>query len=197
MKRRTDSEIYQENRRLSHLAQKAKTLEELIESLNSKQRREVAKNPFSPKRATNRPKKYSPASISKGKLLFPVVGKLKTHFGQKSSSGLVQKGITIESRAKSQVIATFDGKVVITGKFRGYGLLLIIEHGKGYHSLLAGLSRIDVKPGVALIAGEPVGIMGATSGQKQILYAEFRHNGQPINLVPWFLSENKLNKEVN
>jgi septal ring factor EnvC (AmiA/AmiB activator) len=61
---------------------------------------------------------------------------------------------------------------------------LIIEHGDGYHSLLAGLERIDGVVGQWLVAGEPVGIM--PSGDREAaLYLELRHNGQPINPLPW------------
>jgi septal ring factor EnvC (AmiA/AmiB activator) len=59
---------------------------------------------------------------------------------------------------------------------------LIIEHGDGYHSLLAGLERIDGAVGQWLVAGEPVGVMPTGDAS---LYLELRHHDQPINPLPW------------
>jgi septal ring factor EnvC (AmiA/AmiB activator) len=98
--------------------------------------------------------------------------------------GNVEKGITIETRSAAQVIAPYAGQVVFAGQFRGYGLLLIIEHGEGYHTLLAGMDRIDSTVGQRVVAGEPVGVMGQTEG-KPTLYVELRRNGQPVNPLPW------------
>ena len=61
---------------------------------------------------------------------------------------------------------------------------LIIEHGEGYHTLLAGMARIDGTVGQHLTTGEPVGVMGQGEG-KPLLYVELRHNGQPVNPLPW------------
>jgi len=75
--------------------------------------------------------------------------------------------------------------VMFRGPFRGYGEILIIEHGGGYHTLLAGLARTDVALGQWLLAGEPVGIMGPASNGSPELYFELRHDGQPIDPSPW------------
>ena len=53
------------------------------------------------------------------------------------------KGVTLATRAGATVVSPFDGVVAFAGPFRGYGELLIIEHTEGYHTLLAGLGRID------------------------------------------------------
>ena len=70
--------------------------------------------------------------------------------------------------------------MVFAGPFRGYGQILIIGHGDGYHSLLAGLDRIDSSVGQWLVAGEPVGTMPDGAGKPR-LYLELRHDNQPIN----------------
>ncbi len=89
----------------------------------------------------------------------PAVGKLKRRYGENDEYGAASKGIVIETRPGGQVVAPFDGRIEFAGPFRGYGQILIIEHGDGYHSLLAGLERIDGEVGQWLVAGEPVGIM--------------------------------------
>ena len=78
------------------------------------------------------------------------------------------------------------------GDFRGYGQLLIIEHSGGYHSLLAGMTRIDSVMGQQVLTGEPVGVMGGDAGsstdQDAILYVELRREGQSINPSSWLSS---------
>ncbi|MBL95727.1 MAG: hypothetical protein CMF70_10540 [Magnetovibrio sp.] len=196
LKRRTDSRIFQENERLSLLAKKAKTLKDLLKELTSKKRFTVSKNTKKSRKRNATWSKVQPVAAAKGKFLFPVVGKLTSRFGQKNNSGIIQKGITIETEPRSPVIATYHGRVVFTGEFRGYGLLLIIEHGDGYHSLLAGMEKITVDPGATLTIGDPVGIMAKLNSKKPSLYAEFRKNGQPINLVPWLISGSRDKEEV-
>jgi murein hydrolase activator len=126
-----------------------------------------------------------PFSRARGKLLRPAVGSIVGTYGQATGSGLTRKGITIETRAGAHVVAPYDGEIVFAGEFRGYGQLLIIEHGEGYHSLLAGLARLEGVLGSRLLAGEPVGVMGRNSSRNTSLYMELRRNGQPINPLPW------------
>ncbi len=83
------------------------------------------------------------------------------------------------------MVSPHEGRVVFAGPFRRYGQLLIIEHGEGYYSLLAGLARIDGVIGQWILGGEPVGIMGRPGNGNPALYMELRRNGQPINPLPW------------
>jgi septal ring factor EnvC (AmiA/AmiB activator) len=114
-----------------------------------------------------------------------VVGRIIGRFGQTLSTGLTRKGMRLQTASGAQVVAPYEGRVVYAGKFRGYGELLIIEHGEGYHSLLSGLARIDNTIGQWVVAGEPVGVMGRPDSRKPVLYVELRRNGQPINPLPW------------
>ena len=124
---------------------------------------------------------------ARGTLPYPVAGTLSAKFGEAAdpsdTAGLRTKGITIKAAPGSQVIAPFDGVVAFAGPFRGYGQLLILEHSEGYHTLLAGLGRIDGEVGQRVLAGEPVGIMETVATSS--LYVELRRDGQPINPLPW------------
>jgi septal ring factor EnvC (AmiA/AmiB activator) len=126
----------------------------------------------------------------------PAVGTVAGRYGEAAGSGpdagLRTKGITIQTRAGAQVVAPFDGIVAFTGPFRGYGLLLIIEHSEGYHTLLAGLGRIECSVGQRVLAGEPVGAMD--DGDKPALYVELRRDGQPVNPLPWMASRTANNE---
>lgn len=136
----------------------------------------------------------APGFTSKNRLPLPVVGKVIARYGQAGTGGMTHKGVTIETGATAQVVAPRSGRVVFADIFRGYGLLLIIEHRGGYHSLMSGLSRIDSTVGQSLLAGEPVGVMGNDPSQKPRLYVELRKNSQPVNPLPWLAArENKVN----
>ncbi len=128
-------------------------------------------------------------SKARGKLPFPAVGQVVGLYGQQLGAGQTSKGLSIETRPLARVIAPFEGKVVFAGPFRGYGQLLIIDHGEGYHSLLAGLGRIDTSIDQPVLAGEPVAVM-TEDGNQSVLYVEFRRDNQPINPLPW-LAERK------
>lgn len=126
-----------------------------------------------------------PFSTARGKLPMPVVGRIVGRYGQATSAGMTRKGISIATRSGAQVINPHDGLVVFAGPFRGYGQILILEHGEGYHTLLAGLASIDAVPGQWLATGEPVGRMETSDRANPVLYVELRRNGQPINPLPW------------
>ena len=119
-------------------------------------------------------------------LIMPVRGKLVLAYGQRAiGADSASQGISIQTRTQAQVVAPYDGQVVYAGEFRGYGQILIIEHSGRYHTLLAGLERIDAVAGQWILAGEPIGVMGGREERFPELYLEFRHAGQPVNPLPW------------
>ena len=144
-------------------------------------------------------------SDARGLIRPPVAGAVIRSFGSRDASGAVTQGLTIATRPDAQIVAPFDGRISYAGPFRHYGQLLIISVGEGYHVLLAGMNRIDCAVGQNILAGEPVGMMGAsparndlaanenparrdgTSGSGPALYIEFRKDGNPIDPRPWLL----------
>jgi len=120
-----------------------------------------------------------------------VRGQVTLSFGQPGEAGQPHRGLTYETRPDAQIVAPFDGHVAYAGLFRGYGLILIIDHGEGYHTLLAGLGRIDAVAGQVVAAGEPVGAAGTPESGNPNIYVEFRRNGQPINPLPWLAARNE------
>jgi septal ring factor EnvC (AmiA/AmiB activator) len=115
-------------------------------------------------------------------LQMPAAGEISRRFGDAEGFS-TSKGLTIATRPGAQVVAPFDGQVMFAGPFKGYGQILIIDHGGGYHSLLAGMEQVNASVGQAVIAGEPLGTM-RTEGAPG-LYLELRRQGQPINPLPW------------
>jgi septal ring factor EnvC (AmiA/AmiB activator) len=198
-----------EGARLKRLTEEAGSLRELFRKLESERvkrealRKKTLENQKIKESKTNRPLRLDPKSqvaalasfeirpISKarGRLTFPAVGNLKGRYGGAVRRGIRRKGIVVATRADAQVVAPYDGKVVFAGTFRGYGLLLIIEHSEGYHSLLSGLARIDTIIGQSLLSGEPVGKMGNMGAGREQLYVELRQNGTPIDPMPWMTAQ--------
>ena len=140
------------------------------------------------------PFEIDPISAARGKLTYPVFGAITGEFDGQMRKGRRRRGLTIETQPGAQVVAPFNGQIVFSGPFRGYGHLLIIEHGEGYHSLLAGMALVEGSVGQWLLTGEPVGLMARPPYGKPSLYMELRRNGQPVNPNPWLANEKgKLN----
>ena len=205
--------------RMAQLSAQAKDLRELIERLEAARKaREEAERRAAAERAAqiaalpksapdtatsdavaapppalldaSRPKTIRSFADARGAMLYPASGKILRRYGENDDFGMSSKGLTLMTRPGAVVVAPFDGRIEFAGPFKGYGQLLIIQHGDGYHSLLAGLDRIDGKPGDWLVAGEPVGAM-ATDDPKPRLYLELRHDGQPINPLPWLATRDE------
>ncbi len=118
-----------------------------------------------------------------GGLTLPVKGEVVGTFKEASGDRL---GMRIAGRPGGTVVAAYDGVIVYAGNFRSYGLVLILDHGEGYHSVLAELGRIDALLGQRVLAGEPVGTLSQGSAEPPQLYVELRRNGRPIDPGPWF-----------
>ena len=172
---------------LANLNKKAKTLSELFSRI-----RKFNHLPKSGSSVRKVIPKSTPdivnASPKEGEMTQPARGELVERFGQDKHIGSSSKGATYKTRQNAQVVAPFAGKVVFAGPFKGYSQILIIQHGKAYHTLLAGMQQVDVLLGQHLLAGEPVGIMGNKKPETR-LYVEVRRKGQPINPIPWFVGK--------
>jgi septal ring factor EnvC (AmiA/AmiB activator) len=131
---------------------------------------------------------------AQGDLPLPARGDIVTEFNATLDDGSRSEGIWIATADGVQVVTPYDGRIVFSGVFGDYGHLLIIAHGEGYHTVLAGFSRVDAVLGQWLLAGEPVGVMAEGGNGPQRLYVEFRHDGEPINPLPWLAAgDNKVN----
>ena len=130
----------------------------------------------------------------KGKLLVPVSGKVERRFGSYTDPTLRarinQKGIDFRAPSGAPIKAVFDGKVVHSGWFPGYGKILIVDHGGGYFTLYAHTSKIYKQVGDNVTVGESIGEVGDTGSLKgAYLYFELRHRGISQDPSPWFVEE--------
>ena len=117
--------------------------------------------------------------------VLPIEGALIEAFTAGQAPGGLNRGVRLRAEAASVVRAPRGGLVVFASVFRHLGLLLIIDHGREYHSLLAGFSSLRVAKGDRVEAGDVVGTLAVSSSRAHDLYLELRHRGVPQNPLPW------------
>ena len=120
-----------------------------------------------------------------GLLRSPAAGAVARSFGEPDREGQISEGLTFATLGQAQVVAPFDAVVEFAREFAGYGLVLILGVGDGYHIVLAGLSAVYAVEGQSVLAGEPVGEMADRRRPPPELYMEFRKGSSPIDPSPW------------
>ena len=129
-------------------------------------------------------------SALRGKLPFPVKGKILSSFGKnenpKFNTFTVQKGVEIEASLGAGIRAVYDGRVLYSDWFKGYGKILIIDHGEGYYTLSGHASSLLKAVGEEVRAGDVVALVGDTGSLKgPCLYFEIRQRGKPLDPMEW------------
>lgn len=119
-----------------------------------------------------------PPSDAPPRYMLPAAGRLVTGFGSVVAGQAPSRGISILSMGGAQVVAPGAGRVAFAGPYRGYGLIVIIEHGGGWSSLVTGLSQLDCQVGEQLVAG---GSLGRAGPDRPLLTLELRRQGVPVN----------------
>ncbi|MFQ5455674.1 MAG: murein hydrolase activator EnvC family protein [Nitrospirota bacterium] len=133
-------------------------------------------------------------AYQRGRLQWPNRGKIISGFGRqkhpKFDAYIYKKGIEIEGAYGDNIRAVFEGKVIYANWFKGYGLLLIIDHGNNYYTLYGHLSEINKKIGAKVKQGEIIGKIGDTGfSQVSSLYFEIRHKENAVNPLSWLKKE--------
>ena len=123
----------------------------------------------------------------KGKLALPVAGEILHRFGQgREGGGPAWKGLFIRAHQGQEVRAVGSGQVAFADWLRGFGNLLIIDHGDGFLSLYSNNESLYKQPGDPVRAGDVVAAVGATGGQEEPgLYFELRRQGKPFDPMTW------------
>ena len=170
-----NSNLAERKKEIASVSKKAKNLSDLVKRL------EIERT-----RAQEQAKKEQPikqAALPKiGKSQLPLTGKIRTKYNQKDDFGAKSKGVSIEGRGGALVVAPMGGIIRFAGYFKNYGNMLIIEHQNGYHSLIAGLEKIDTVVDQSVSAGEPLGnLYRSDNGKPPSLYFELRHKGKAID----------------
>lgn len=186
-------QIRHQRKEIDTLARDEKRLTRLIEKLARLAAASAAK-PAAPAKPGQKVDRVADASLAsldfvrlKGKLALPVAGEIQHKFGaSRDGGGPAWKGLFIRARQGQDVRAVGSGKVAFADWLRGFGNLLVIDHGNGYLSLYSNNESLYKQPGEPVRAGDVVAAVGATGGQDEPgLYFELRHQGKPFDPLAW------------
>lgn len=164
----------QNSAQLSGLKKNEKQLKRLISSLQKATPAVPANN-----------NSAQPFDRLKGKLVWPVKGRIVRTFNSPRSGG-VWDGVLIKAKEGTAITAIARGKVVFSEWLKGYGLLVIVQHGKKYMSLYAFNQSLYKKVGDWVEVGDILATVGNSGGrEKPGLYFEIRKKGEPLNPKKW------------
>ncbi|MFQ5897727.1 MAG: murein hydrolase activator EnvC family protein [Candidatus Methylomirabilia bacterium] len=180
-----DQRAYHE-RLVSELSEAAGQLKALVQELQAREKR-LAKLRVAPGAEQG-------FGSLRGKLPWPAEGSIVAAFGPRVhprfGTKTFRNGIDIKAREGTEILAVYAGKVVYTGWFKGYGNLIILDHGSGYYTLYAHAAEIRVREGDTVPQGQAIGTVGETgslAGPR--LYFEVRHQGRPQDPAEWLQRE--------
>jgi murein hydrolase activator len=182
-------QIGRQRKEISHLKRNEERLAKLVQRLAQ----ELAR----PRKREGRPRNEElpepvPAGAGpfhglKGRLKLPVVGELANRYGApRADSGLSWKGLFIAAKEGQEVRAVAGGRVVFADWLRGFGNLMILDHGGGYMSLYGNNQALFRQVGDMVKSGDPIAAVGATGGNPETgLYFELRFQGKPFDPLTW------------
>jgi len=197
------SRIASQRKEIGHLQQDEKRLTQLINRLSKLLAARAARAKAAAEKAANERKtkspatttaenRYTPAASSgsfqrqKGQLRLPVRGQVRGRFGSPRDGGGTWRGLFIRAPGGSEVKAIASGRVVFAEWMRGFGNLLIIDHGDAYLSIYGNNDSLLKQVGDPVQGGENIASVGNSGGNPETgLYFELRHQGQPIDPMKW------------
>ncbi|HET6367563.1 MAG TPA: peptidoglycan DD-metalloendopeptidase family protein [Pseudomonadales bacterium] len=184
-----DERVYHE-RMVGELSDATRRLEAFIRDLQAKQRRAAVRPPTTAPRPAPGDLGGPGLASLRGRLAWPAEGKVVGEYGAqvhpRFGTRTFRNGIDIEVAEGTDIKAVYPGHVVYTGWFRGYGNLIIVDHGGEYYTLYAHAAEIKVAEGDDVRQGQAIGTVGDTGSlQGPRLYFEVRHQGKPQDPAQW------------
>ena len=173
-----DRKMEKQGVRVTSLLEQERALKSLLQSLSKKSNPLISDLPF---------------SLRKGTLAWPTQGKIIARYGSSRNLGKLKwQGLMINAPLGEEIISAAPGRVVFSDWLRGFGLLLIIDHGDKYMTLYGNNQSLLKRAGDSVTTGDMIALSGE-QGIRQYtgLYFELRHRGNPIDPVQW------LGKKVN
>jgi septal ring factor EnvC (AmiA/AmiB activator) len=169
--------------RAAQQANKAQKSQQAAKSTGGQPRKAVAVNTETPVAFNS----GRPFSSLKGSLRLPVAGELMNRFGApREGGGVSWKGLFIRAGQGVAVKAIAAGQVVFAEWLRGFGNLIIVDHGEGYMSLYSNNESLYKQVGERVQPGDPIAAVGNSGGQPDTgLYFEMRHQSRPVNPLLW------------
>ena len=168
-----DARLADESREIERLTAEAQTLERLVLELTTI----LADYPI---------RSESPFAELRGKLTWPVAGRLLHDYGQPRSGGIRWNGVVLAAARGSEVRVVYHGRVVFADWLTGMGLLVIVDHGDDYLTLYGYNETLLTNPGDWLAPGDVIATVGGSGGRSTNgLYFELRHATRPIDPHTW------------
>lgn len=175
----------------SEQSQRQATLKELQKTLSSRgaELEQLQIEEASLKRVLEQAVKSAKASpkltglaSQRGKLSWPTKGRLTESFGSARSGQIKWKGVLLSAPEGQDIKAISDGKVIYADWLKGFGMVLVLDHGNGYMSLYGHAQALLKGPGDTVKGGDTIALVGRSGGQTQPgLYFEIRHKGQAVD----------------
>ena len=188
---RFSQQLRQQRREINRLQRDENRLAQLVEKLTKMLAQPKSKSLFRNDNLPDNSFDGSPFDQLKGKLALPVKGEVTNQFGvPRPDSTVLWKGLFLRTSAGQAVQAIAAGRVVFADWLRGFGNLLIIDHGKGYMSLYGNNETLYKQVGDLLRGGDTIAIVGNSGGNEDSgLYFELRHESKPLDPVKWLANK--------
>jgi len=180
---------------LKELQANASKLQAMINRLNALSRRRASSSHAKPG-AGHKPLAELPPvpdrgfASQKGRMNLPVRGEIIESYGKHKhpefNSYTFSKGVSISASSGTEIKAIYEGTVIFADYFKGFGNMMVVDHGGGYFTLYAHASRLSKKVGAEVARHETIGSVGDVDSTKgNMLYFEIRHQGKPVDPAGW------------
>ena len=184
---RISLQVEQQRREISKLKRDEERLSRLVERIGRLLAQKKRTEPLSNSRLPDASTDGNPFAALKGRLSLPVRGELTNRFGSPRSGGsMTWKGLLIRSPNGEEVKAIAGGRVVFADWLRGFGNLVIVDHGGSYMSLYGNNEILYKQVGDTIRSGDTIATVGNSGGNADSgLYFELRHQGKPFDPLSW------------
>lgn len=167
--------LQQQGNQLSYLRQNETSLQNTINEL---------------RRLAERNRDLTGLTAGRGNYPWPLRGRVLQRFGQSRQAGLASRGILIQGINGANVQSIASGRVIYADWLKGYGWVIVVDHGKGFMSLYGHNQSLLKQPGDNVERGEAIAQVGASGGQAEPgLYFEIRERGEAVNPLNWLGSQ--------
>jgi len=184
-------QLHRQRREITRLQRDESRLSQLVDRLTRMLAQPKSKLPFRNDNLPDNRFDGSPFDQLKGKLTLPVRGVITNRFGTpRPDSTVLWKGLFLKTSSGQVVKAIAAGQVVFADWLRGFGNLLIIDHGNGYMSLYGNNETLYKQVGDVLRGGDTIAAVGNTGGNEDFgLYFELRHQSKPLDPMKWLATK--------
>lgn len=184
---RISLQVEQQRREIGKLKRDEERLSRLVERIGKLLAQKKRSTPLSNSSLPDASTDGDPFAALKGRLSLPVRGELTNRFGSpRSDGGMTWKGLFIRSPSGEEVKAIAGGRVVFADWLRGFGNLMIVDHGGSYMSLYGNNEIIYKQVGDTIRGGDTIAAVGNSGGNADSgLYFELRHQGKPFDPLNW------------